>query len=236
LVNLEVAGEKRGLGVDWHSCEDSLTESGVECGASLECVGGDVFVVTVCDSNVAGSGQPDRAEGLEVGGVGVEGDDAGIGGGVIGKIKADGVIGADVGPLEWGFDEVIDGGEDLVGGSDCAEQDFGPGFGGEDIGGGAAVEDADVEGGGAESVIAGPVVCAKGVQTVEQVMDGGVAAFGEGRVSGDAGGMEFQFNHAFLAGHEAILGGFTQENASGVEVEVARTPRATVIDFLADDE
>ncbi len=187
----------------------------------------DVFVGGVSDEDAAGPEQEGFAPVGERGDVGGELGDHGVEAGDRAHVH--------VGELEGEVDLATAGGgfEDrllkLFGRADEADEDVGLGFVGNDVGSEAAVDDADVHGAVANAFYYGERQRLDVVERGEELVDGGVAQLGVGRVGHLAVRAELDAQTTFRGEGEAVVrglsvddearafgGGVGEQGASGV--------------------
>lgn len=100
------------------------------------------------------------------------------------------------------------------GGTDQPDEEFGLGLIGDDIGCAAAVDGADVQGGGAEFGIGGPGQGAYPRQSLEELFDGGIAELGIGGVGGAAPGAEGEAEHTLAGRDHFAFGGLAVDEVT----------------------
>jgi len=197
---------------------------------------GDTFFGRVGNVNAARTDQvwltPSAVEGGNVRG---ESND---GGGEIGEgIQTHGGIEENF----TGFDFVRlsrfrDGKTEFRGFGDEAEHNFGAGFIGDDVGGAASMDRADVESGLAKNGVAGKREGTDLGESIKKRMDGGMAEFGIGRMGKLAASNKLIAQDALGTESDAIFGGFAINEKAGTAGRGSGGGRASTVALFANDE
>jgi hypothetical protein len=174
---------------------------------------------------------PGALEGGDVGGVSDDGGFKAFDG-----VEVDGGYGKDALGVDETGGELLDlalTGSAVV---DEAEEDFGLGVIGDDVGGATALDSADVERAFAEDGVGFPGGLVEAVEGGEEFEDGRVAEFGIGGVGHASGGGEGVAESAFGSESDSVGGGFAVDEEAGASRGLCGGEGAGAIAFFADDE